>query len=187
MAADSEAPRAPAAVTPNRDGIDAELVARRRAARRRASGIYGTIIAATVLAAAGSHLSTAATAVAIFVTLVVYWAAEQYAELLGERAEPGHLPSWERLRAGLADTWSMVTASYLPVLVLIVARLLRASATTAANIALFAAVVLLLIHGWAAGRAADLHGRQLAVVTLIAGALGAVLIVLKNFVLVSLH
>jgi hypothetical protein len=159
----------------------------RRAARRRASGIYGTIITATVLAAAGGHLTTAATAIAILVTLLVYWAAEQYAELLGERAEAGHLPSWHRIRRGLGDTWSMVTASYLPVLVLIAARLLRASATTAANLALGGALLLLLIHGWAAGRAAELHGRQLVIITVVAGALGAVMIVLKNFVLTAFH
>jgi hypothetical protein len=47
--------------------------------------------------------------------------------------------------------------------------------------------VLLIIHGWAAGRAAELRGSQLVVVTLIAGGLGAVMIVLKNFVIVVLH
>jgi hypothetical protein len=158
-----------------------------RAGRRRAAGIYGIIITAAVLASAGKALSTPALAVAVFVTLLVYWAAEQYAELLGERAEHGHLPTWPRIRAGLGDTWTMVTACYVPVLALIAGRLLGASASMAANIALAVAVVLLIIHGWAAGRAAELRGIHLVVVTLIAGGLGAMMIVLKNFVLVVLH
>jgi hypothetical protein len=158
-----------------------------RVSRRRAAGIYGTIITAAVLASAGKALPTAALAVAVLVTLLVYWAAEQYAELLGEQAEHGHLPTWPRIRSGLAGTWTMVTACYIPVLALIAARLLGASASVAANIALTVALALLIIHGWAAGRAAELRGSQLVVVTLIAGGLGAVMIVLKNFVIVVLH
>src|SRR5450755_2588556 len=61
---------------------------------RRAAGIYGTIITAAVLAAAGDHVPTLALAVSIVVTLVVYWLAEEYAELLGEQLEGGRLPTW---------------------------------------------------------------------------------------------
>jgi hypothetical protein len=159
----------------------------RTAGRRRAAGIYGTIITAAVLASAGGHLPTAPLAVAVLVTLLVYWAAEQYAEVLGEQTERGHLPTWSRIRSGLASTWSMVSAAYIPVLALIVARLFGASQTTAANVALTVAVVLLLIHGWAAGRTAELRGAQLVIVTLIAGGLGVLMIILKNFVVTNLH
>src|ERR687892_417898 len=96
------------------DGIrTASQQARRQAGRGRAAGIYGTIITAAVLASAGKALPTAALAVAVLVTLLVYWAAEQYAELLGEQAEHGHLPTWPRIRSGLAGTWTMVTACYI--------------------------------------------------------------------------
>jgi hypothetical protein len=81
----------------------------------------------------------------------------------------------------------MVSAAYIPVLALIVARLFGASQTTAANVALTVAVVLLLIHGWAAGRTAELRGAQLVIVTLIAGGLGVLMIILKNFVVTNLH
>ena len=155
--------------------------------RRRAAGIYGTIITAAVLAAAGDHLPPLAMAAGVFITLVVYWVAEQYAELLAEPAEAGRLPTWPRIRAGLANTWPMVTACYLPVLVLLLARVLHVDAPMAANLALAAAVILLLVHGRAAGRAAGLHGRQAGVAMLVTGGLGALMIVLKDFVLVVLH
>jgi len=57
--------------------------------RRRAAGIYGAIITAALLAAAGAKLPTGALVVSVVVTLVVYWLAEEYAELLGEQVEGG--------------------------------------------------------------------------------------------------
>jgi len=155
--------------------------------RRRASGIYGTVITAAVLASAGNALPTAGLAVAVLLTLLVYWAAEQYAEVLGEQAEHGHLPSWSRIRDGLVSTSPMITAAYIPVLVLIAARLLGGTRTVAANIALAVAVLLLMTHGWSSGRAAELRGTRLLTVTLIAGSLGLIMIVLKNFVITHLH
>jgi hypothetical protein len=50
--------------------------------------------------------------VTVLVTLLVYWAAEGYAELLGERAQAGRLPTWAQVQASLAAIWPMVTASY---------------------------------------------------------------------------
>jgi hypothetical protein len=121
------------------------------------------------------------------VTLLVYWLAEQYAELLGEQAEGGHLPSWASIRAALAATWPMVSASYAPLLALLLARLAGASALAAANVGLAAAIVLLTIHGWSAGRAAQLRGRPLFAATSIAAVLGLMMIALKDLVLIHLH
>jgi hypothetical protein len=47
--------------------------------RRRAAGIYGTIITAAVIAAGGNVLSTTALEVTVLVTLLVDWVAEQHA------------------------------------------------------------------------------------------------------------
>jgi hypothetical protein len=84
--------------------------------RRRAAGIYGAIITAAILDTAGGHVSTTALVVAVVVTLLVYWIAEEYAEVLGEQAAGGHLPSRASIRGALVSTWPMVTASYLPLL-----------------------------------------------------------------------
>jgi hypothetical protein len=149
------------------------------AARRRSAGIYGTIVASAVLAAGGAHLATVPLAVTVLVTLLVYWAAEGYAELLGERAHAGRLPTWSQVRASLAAIWPMVTASYVPLLSLLVARLLGADTKTAATVALVVAIALLLVHGWVSGKALQLHGLRLLAVTLIAGAFGVMMILLK--------
>jgi len=155
--------------------------------RRRAAGIYGAIITAAILDTAGGHLPTAAVVVAVVVTLLVYWLAEEYAEILGQQAEHGHLPSWAAIRGPLVARWPMVSASFLPLLALLLARLAGASAGGAANIGLVAAIVLLTFHGWSAGRAAQLHGRPLMVATSVALALGLVMILLKDLVLNHLH
>jgi hypothetical protein len=159
----------------------------RTRARRRAAGIYGTIITAAILAAIGDHVRTLPLTVSILVTLVVYWLAEEYAELLGEQLEGGHLPTWADVRAALAATWPMVSASYIPLLAVILAHLFGGSLSTAANVGLAVAIVLLMIYAWSAGRAAELRGRQLLIITAGAAGLGLLMIVLKDVVLIHLH
>ncbi len=151
----------------------------RTAGRRREAGIYGTVITAAVLAVGGNHLAVAPLAVTVVVTLAVYWLAEQYAALLAEHTRAGRLPTAAEIRSSLGATWPMVTASFVPVGTLLLARLFRASSLTAAEIALGVAIVLLVWYGYAAGRAADLHGMRLGLVTGLAGLLGVALVALK--------
>ena len=155
--------------------------------RRRAAGIYGAIITAAILDTASGRMSTSALVTAVVVTLLVYWLAEEYAEVLGEQVEGGRLPSKASIRGALAATWPMVTASYAPLLALVLAHLAGASDLTAANVGLVVAVVLLTVHGWLAGRAAQLHSWQLFFATSTAAALGLVMIALKDLVLIHLH
>jgi hypothetical protein len=155
--------------------------------RRRAAGIYGAIVTAAILDAAGGRLPTDALTIAVVVTLLVYWLAEQYAEILGEQAAGGQLPSWSRIREALATAWPMVSASYLPLLALVAARVAGASSLVAANVGLAAALAVLTVHGWSAARSAQLHGRQLLAASSVALALGLVMVLLKDLVLIHLH
>ncbi len=159
----------------------------RPAGRRRAVGIYGTIVTAAVLAAAGDDLHTLELALSIVITLLVYWVAEEYAEILGEHLAGGRLPTWRYARAALAATWPMVGASFVPLLLLVLAWLLGASSSVAANYGLAAAIAELMIYAWAAGRAAELQRRQQLVLGSAAAVLGLLMIVLKDVVLVRLH
>jgi hypothetical protein len=157
------------------------------ASRRRAAGIYGAIITASVMAAAGQSLPTLALAISVLVTLVVYWLAEQYAELLAAQSAHGHVPTWPRIRAALRESWPIVSASFAPLAVLVLARVAGASLVAAANAGVVAAVVLLTFHGWTAARAAQLQGWRLAVATSVAAALGLAMVALKNLVILHLH
>jgi len=155
--------------------------------RRRAAGIYGAIITAAILAAAGGNLPTLALAVSVLISLLVYWIAEEYAEILGEQATHGELPTRASILAALASTWPMVSASYIPLLALVLARLAGASPNAAANAGLVVAIVLLIVHGWSAGRASQLRGWRFVGAVLTAAALGLVMIALKDLVLLHLH
>ena len=168
------------------DGAQLEPVANHQG-RRRAAGIYGAIITAAILDTIGGHASTTVLVISVVVTLLVYWIAEEYAEVLGEQAAGGKLPSRDYIREALVATWPMVSASYAPLLAVVLAHVAGASALTAANAGLVVAVVLLTNHGWQAGRAAQLHGPKLVGATSVALGLGLVMILLKDLVLVHLH
>jgi hypothetical protein len=155
--------------------------------RRRAAGIYGTIITAAILDTAGGRLATDALVTAVVVTLLVYWIAEEYAEVLGEQATGGRLPGWAYIQEALAATWPMVSASFAPLLALVFARLAGATALEAANVGLAVAFALLAFHGWRAAVAAQLRGWQLFAACAVAAALGLIMILLKDLVLIHLH
>jgi len=76
----------------------------------------------------------------------------------------------------------MVTASYIPPLSLLVTGVLGADTKTAATVALVVAIVLLLVQGWASGKALQLRGARLLAVTLIAGGFGVMMILPKLMV-----
>ncbi len=165
----------------------ADRTAERIAGRRRAAGIYGAIVTAAILTAAGGQLPTVPLALAVVVTLLVYWTAEEYAELLGGHVHDGRFPGLAQIVAELRATWPMVTASFGPLAALLLVRLAGASLVTAANTGLAAAVALLVYHAWSAARAARLRGPALIGATCAAGLLGVVMILMKNLVLVHLH
>ncbi len=103
------------------------------------------------------------------------------------RLAVGRLPTWSYVRAALAASWPLVSASFAPLIFLIAAWLLGASAPNAANAGLVAAVAELVLYGRAAGRAAGLKGRQQVALASAAAVLGVVMITLKDVVLVRLH
>ena len=168
------------------DGAQLEPAAENQG-RRRAAGIYGAIITAAILDTAGGHVSTSVLVVAVVVTLLVYWIAEEYAEVLGEQAAGGQLPTRVSIQDALVSTWPMVTASFLPLLAVVVAKVAGASALTAANVGLVVAIALLTVHGWLAARSARLQGWKLLWATSIATGLGLVMILLKDLLLIHLH
>jgi uncharacterized membrane protein YdbT with pleckstrin-like domain len=157
-----------------------------RTGRRRAAGIYGAIVTAAIFVAVTTE-TTAALVISVVVTLIVYWLAEEYAELLGEQIEGGKLPTLRSVGVVLADTWPMVTASFLPLSAAVLARLAGASTLAAENAGLAVVVVLLGIHSWMAGKAVNLTGWRLAGATSTGVGLGLVMVGLKNLVLIHLH
>jgi hypothetical protein len=81
-------------------------------------------------------------------SLGVTWAAlSALPRVRGGRLGSGHGGSFCRSTA-LAATWPVVTASYIPLLAVILAHLLGASPSAAANVGLAVAIVLLMSYAW---------------------------------------
>ena len=143
-----------------------------------AAGIYGVIVGAAVMAAAHAP-SAAAVAVSVVVTLAIYWAAERYARLVAERIHENRRPTWAVVLRQLTLGWEMVTASALPLVVLLVASALGASLYAAVLFALGCSTVLLCVAGWEMGRGGKLTGPERLATTVAAGMFGAAMILLK--------
>ena len=157
------------------DGSVRDLLAEERAT---ANAIYGIIVSSAVMAS-GHGQSVVALAVAVLVTLVIYWAAERFALVMGERIV--HTPELtaSQLRRHLGTGWELVTASFLPLGVLLGSGLLGADVDTATLAALICATVLLLVAGWRVGGEAALSPSARLVSALCSGAFGAAMIALK--------
>jgi hypothetical protein len=146
--------------------------------RQAAPAIYGTIIGASVMAAGEEHTPVDEVAATVVVTLIVYWLAERWSFLLGSHLT-GEPITWRHARQVFAEGWSMVQASYLPLIVMLVSYFLGAEEDIAVNLALLAALVELVTLGAAAGRRAGLTKWALIGGSVFTGALGLLIIGLK--------
>ncbi|WP_250030228.1 hypothetical protein [Paractinoplanes maris] len=143
-----------------------------------AAGIYGIIVVAAMLTT--SHAERAWREVlAILITLMIYWAAERYARIVAERLHEGHRPAWHTVRQQLAAGWELVTASALPLLVLVLVRLAGARMVTAEFAALAGSTFLLCLAGWQMGAGGRLTTAERLVSAVTAGGFGGLMIVLK--------
>ena len=146
---------------------------------RIADSIYGVIVSTAVMASAHAG-SVPRLAIAVLVTLLVYWAAEQYAHMMARRLVLGPHVRWRDLRGGLTEGWGLVTASFVPLLVLVGSHLVGATYFTAVLVALISGTGLLVFAGWRAGKAAGLDPLPRILSAAAAGAFGVVMIGLKT-------
>jgi hypothetical protein len=123
---------------------------------RDASGvIYGTMVTAGAIVAASEGAQSAVeVAATVVVTLLLYWVAHSYAEVLGNAQAVA--PSWKVAGRELALESRMVAACVLPLCVLLLTSLLGAGFELATTISLLATVGLLFIWGMLAARRAEL-------------------------------
>ena len=146
--------------------------------RATADTIYGIIVSSAVMASA-HETSVVKLAVAVLVTLLIYWAAERFAHVLGQRIV--HTPELtaSRLRRHLGTGWELVSASFLPLGVMLGSSLLGATVDGAVVAALVCATALLFAAGWRVGREAALSPSARLLSALCSGAFGAAMIALK--------
>ena len=143
-----------------------------------ASGIYGTVVSAAVMAS--SHAESAGTViVGVAATLLIYWAAERYARLVAQRIHEDRKPTWREFGRQLGTGWEIVTASALPLLVLAALTVGGADLTSAVLAGLVCSTLLLCVAGCEIGHGTQLSLLERTVLVVIAGAFGGLMIVLK--------
>ncbi|MFI1996382.1 hypothetical protein [Actinoplanes sp. NPDC020271] len=148
-------------------------------AEATASGIYGIIVGAAVLVTA-HKVAAWREVLAVVVTLIVYWVAERYARIVADRIHEGHRPAWHVVREQLTSGWEIITASLVPLVVLIVVRASGAALLTAEILSLTTSTLLLCLAGWRIGSGGRLTTGERIVSTVVAGAFGIALILLKT-------
>jgi hypothetical protein len=152
-----------------------DLLAQERAT---ANAIYGIIVSSAVMASAHEQ-TVLEVAVAVLVTLVVYWAAERFAHVMGQRIVHSPELTAGQLRRHLGTGWELVSASFLPLGVLLGSGLLGADVDRAVVAALICATTLLFAAGWQVGREAALSPSSRLLSALCSGAFGMAMIALK--------
>ena len=149
-------------------------------ASRLAAAIYGLIVSGAVMAAAGEHGSVRDVAITVFVTVLVYWLAESYADVLGEQIAEQRPSTWARSWELLRQGFPLVEASYVPLVVLIVAWGFGASTTGAITAGLAVNALLLVALGWIASAQANRSVPMRVALAALAGAFGMVMIAIKT-------
>jgi hypothetical protein len=148
--------------------------------KRTANGIYGIIVGTGVMAASHGD-AVRRLAVAVLVTLLVYWVAERYAHMMAKRIVLGRELTREERRVELSQGWELVTASFVPLLVLVGSSLLGVGLSGSVLSAMLCSTGLLCLSGWRVGNEAQLSLVQRLVSAAVAGAFGVVMIVLHTF------
>jgi hypothetical protein len=149
-------------------------------ASRLAAAIYGLIVSGAVMAAAGEHGSTRDVAITVFVTVLVYWAAESYADVLGEQIAEERPSTWARSKELLRQGWPLVQASYVPLIVMLIAWAVGVSTTSAITAGLVTNALLLIALGWIAAAQSHSTVRARVGAAALAGAFGMVMIAIKT-------
>ncbi|WP_051711271.1 hypothetical protein [Streptomyces sp. NRRL S-350] len=143
-----------------------------------AGAVYGSMLAASVIAASGVHEPHPRLTLILLlvITGVVFWIAHVYAQVAGER-EVGRRVRWRTVRQVARHEWPLVEASALPALAVLVSPWLGAGEN--AWLALGVAVAQQVAWATLGARRAGATSGQTAVEGLVNLLLGLVIVAAK--------
>jgi hypothetical protein len=144
--------------------------------------LEGAVVSAAVLAVVGEHEAPVYEVVlGAFGVLVIYWATHAYADALSQELQNRGRRLARQMWASARDEVAVVRGG-LPALAVfgVAGSFLGETFAVAVNIALWFSVWLLATVGHLAGYRAGVTGWRLTAQTLLAGAGGAVMVLLKS-------
>ena len=156
---------------------------RRVGDRNYAAAVYGSVLAAAVVAsldlgAVGAVVMTESLAV----TMVVFWIAHVWSEAVSDRMHDPRPYSWTRLRAVARWHWPLLQSAIGPLVALALADLGVWSRSTAVTVALAISVAQLVGWGVAVGRRTFERWPAALLTGLVDGLLGVAIVALKTLV-----
>ncbi|WP_241835392.1 hypothetical protein [Pseudofrankia asymbiotica] len=149
-------------------------------ARNPAGSIYGTVLADSVLAVESERQTELRDLIyAELVSVLVYWLAHVYADFLGSPPSTSRRAGLHRLAETMGHEWSLVTASFFPLLAVLLAAAAGASVQTAALAGMWTGMAALVMWGEIAGRQSGRGTWASLAYGLVSGAFGLALILLR--------
>lgn len=147
-------------------------------------GIYGLILAVSVIAVSREYESTNAgtIAVTVLVTGVVFWLAHVYARILSRSMAGDSWPTRSEAREVLRHDWPLVEVTIPLVLILLLGALDVVRDETAILLAVFAALLELGTSGAYAARSSGAGIPMTLASSAVAGGLGGAVVLLKVLV-----
>jgi hypothetical protein len=129
-----------------------ELVGRR--ASSASAAIYGTMLVTAIIAALSedAQASLPEMVAATLLTIVVFWLAHVYADVVGERAATRDRAQWHSPLALLIQERPMVGAALVPMIPLLIGAVAGLHRLAAARASLAVGIVELSVWGYIAGR-----------------------------------
>jgi len=161
------------------DGLTPEVRAKLAEETATATAIYGIIVSSAVMASVTAR-SVVKLALATLFTLLIYWTAERFSHVMAQRIVHAPRLTWHALWHELGEGWELVTASFLPLAVLVGSRALGATVSGAVDAALLCGTAMLAAAGWRVGQEADLGLPARLLSAAIGCAFGGAMIALKT-------
>jgi hypothetical protein len=149
----------------------------REGAERVSAGCYGSIVAASTLAGSAA-VPPGELALLVVATNLVYFSTHVFAYSIGDpNVEGNHLPQVAAHHAQVAAP--MVSAAFLPVVVVLVLEILGADHQRAISVGVITAAGLLVVVGFSGAYLHGVRGLGLALLTLVILAMTTVLVLAK--------
>lgn len=147
--------------------------------------VYGMLLVAGMIVAAGAHGgSSVEVLVTVVVTVLVFWAAHVYAGTVAHHGlEEGHnVGLRDAFRTSLRATWGMLLSAIVPCIILLLGTLRVFPDRLAGWLALISCIITLAVLGYVAyqRRGAPLHLRIVG--ALVTAGFGALLALLKAII-----
>jgi hypothetical protein len=156
------------------------VIERPRREYRFSAAVYGSILVAALVGATfEAHVSARTMTLSLLGSVVIFWIAHAWSEVLGERVEEGRMFDRARIATITVEEWPLVEAGILPAALLAFAWAGIYSRDVGAVLAMSVAILQLVGWGMLAGHRTQPTWRRALVVGVVDGLLGIAIVAIE--------